>query len=181
MRRIPVIQHTNTFEAVMKAARRVSTPLIAARTFDPASAIQKTLTTLGSRTELTPTVQWDVELRRAVDAMTGLSTFRAEQVLAMSLTKDGPAFDQLWERKTQVIAQTPGLSVWRGGETFDDIGGCGNVKRYLQAVLHGNQPPRVVVFVDELEKALAGTGPDLSGGTTEMAGTRVTWMPEHAD
>src|SRR5450432_2170556 len=60
MRRIPVIQHTNNFEAVMKAARRVSTPLIAARTFDPASAIQKTLTTLGSRTESTPTVQWDV-------------------------------------------------------------------------------------------------------------------------
>src|SRR5450432_3006985 len=58
MRRIPVIQHANDFECVIKAARRVSTPLIAARTFDPASAIQKTLTMLGSKTESTPAVQW---------------------------------------------------------------------------------------------------------------------------
>ena len=301
-----MIQHANDFECVIKAARRVSTPLIAARTFDPASAIQKTLTMLGSKTESTPAVQWDVmrglrhlneagrrvlaqildgrdpetigptdalslgrslpedtilvltnshrfwndpavmqgiwnlrdifkasgctllllaspgarlpeelvqdvlvldqplatvaeleevvretfeaadigqpsdvDLGRAVDAMIGLSTFSAEQVLAMSLTKDGLAFDQLWERKRQVIAQTPGLSVWRNGETFDNIGGCENVKRYLQAVLNGNQPPRVVVFVDEIEKALAGTGTDLSGVKTEMAGTLLTWMQDH--
>jgi hypothetical protein len=299
-----MIQHTNDFEGVMKAARRVSTPLIAARTFDPASAIQKTLTTLGSKAESTPTVRWDVmcglkhlneagrrvlaqildgrdpemigptdvlslahrlpedtilvlanshrfwndpavmqgiwnlrdtfkasgctllllaspgarlpeelvqdvlvldqplpavaeleeivrvtfeaagaeqpsdvDLGRAVDAMIGLSTFPAEQVLAMSLTKDGLAFDQLWERKRQVIAQTPGLSVWRGGETFDDIGGCAN--GFLQAVLSGALPPRVVVFVDEIEKAFAGTGTDLSGVKTEMAGTLLTWMQDH--
>ena len=235
-----MIQHSNDFEAVIKAARRVSTPLIAARTFDPAIATQRALATLGNKTESTPAVQWDVmrgmrhlneagrkvlaqildgrssetigpadalllahqlpedtilvlanshrfwsdpavmqgiwnlrdtfkasgctllllaspgarlpeelaqdvlvldqplpttadleeivretfdaagigqasdaDLGRAVDAMIGLSTFPAEQVLAMSLTKNGLAFDQLWERKRQVIAQTPGLSVFR--------------------------------------------------------------------
>ena len=35
----------------------------------------------------------DADLGRAVDAMIGLSTFPAEQVLAMSLTKNGLAFD----------------------------------------------------------------------------------------
>ena len=119
------------------------------------------------------------DLRRAVDAVIGLASFPAEQVLAMSMTKAGLAFDQLWERKRQVIAQTPGLSVWRGGETFDDIGGCENIKRFLQAVLNGDDPPRVMVFIDEIEKAFAGTGTDLSGVKTEMAGTLLTWMQDH--
>ena len=119
------------------------------------------------------------DLRRAVDAVIGLASFPAEQVLAMSMSKSGLAFDQLWERKRQVISQTPGLSVWRGGETFDDIGGCGNIKRFLQAVLNGEDPPRVVVFIDEIEKAFAGTGTDMSGVKTEMAGTLLTWMQDH--
>jgi hypothetical protein len=118
-------------------------------------------------------------LQRAVDAVIGLAGFPAEQVLAMSLTKAGLDFDQLWERKRQVIAQTPGLSVWRGGETFADIGGCWNIKGFLQAVLNGADPPRVIVFVDEIEKAFAGTGTDLSGVKTEMAGTLLTWMQDH--
>lgn len=119
------------------------------------------------------------DLRRAVDAVIGLASFPAEQVLAMSMNKAGIAFDQLWERKRQVIAQTPGLSVWRGGETFEDIGGCGNAKGFLQSVLNGADPPRVIVFIDEIEKAFAGTGTDLSGVKTEMAGTLLTWMQDH--
>lgn len=119
------------------------------------------------------------DLRRAVDAVIGLASFPAEQVLAMSINKAGLAFEQLWERKRQVIAQTPGLSVWRGGETFDNIGGCDNIKRFLQAVLNADDPPRVVVFIDEIEKAFAGTGTDMSGVKTEMAGTLLTWMQDH--
>ena len=65
--------------------------------------------------------------------------------------------EDLWERKRQIIEQTPGLSVWRGGETFEDIGGVENVKSFLRAVLAGINPPRVIVFIDEIEKAFAGT------------------------
>lgn len=113
---------------------------------------------------------------RAVDALLGLAAFPAEQVVAMSLSKRGLDHDQLWERKRQVIEQAPGLTVWRGGETFQDIGGCSNIKRFLQAVLNGAEPPRVIVFCDEIEKAFAGTGTDLSGVTTEMTGTILSWM-----
>ena len=110
--------------------------------------------------------------RKSVDALLGLAAFPAEQVLAMSLSpKAGLDTEQLWERKRQVIEQTPGLAVWRGGETFNDIGGCENVKRFLQAVIAGRESPRVIVFVDEIEKAFAGTGTDLSGVKTEMTGT----------
>jgi len=61
---------------------------------------------------------------RAVDALLGLAAFSAEQVVAMSVSKHGLDHDQMWERKRQVIEQTPGLTVWRGGETFSDIGGA---------------------------------------------------------
>jgi hypothetical protein len=116
--------------------------------------------------------------RRAVDALLGLSAFPAEQVLAMSLSKSGLDTEQLWERKRQVIEQTPGLSVWRGGESFADIGGCENIKRFLRAVISGEEAARVVVFVDEIEKAFAGTGTDLSGVKTEMTGTMLSWMQD---
>jgi SpoVK/Ycf46/Vps4 family AAA+-type ATPase len=36
----------------------------------------------------------------------------------------------------------------------------------------------VVVFVDEIEKAFAGTGTDLSGVKTEMTGTILSWMQD---
>ena len=97
--------------------------------------------------------------QKSVDALLGLAVFPAEQMLAMSLSpKTGLDTEQLWERKRQVIEQTPGLAVWRGGETFDGIGGCENIKGFLRAVIAGEESPRVIVFVDEIEKAFAGAG-----------------------
>ena len=115
---------------------------------------------------------------KAVDALVGLAAFPAEQVLAMSLSKKGLDLERLWERKRQAVEQTPGLTVWRGGDTFEQIGGCDNIKRFLAAVLHGEEAPRVIVFVDEIEKAFAGTGTDMSGVKTEMTGTMLSWMQD---
>ena len=120
----------------------------------------------------------EADMQRAVDALIGLAAFPAEQVVAMSLSREGLDTEQLWERKRQTIEQSPGLKIWRGGETFADIGGCENVKTFLRAVLAGSEPPRVVVFLDEIEKAFAGTGTDLSGVKTEMTGTMLTWMQD---
>jgi hypothetical protein len=113
-----------------------------------------------------------------VDALIGLAAFPAEQVLALALSKNGVDVERLWERKRQAIEQTPGLSIWRGGETFADIGGCETIKHFLRAVLGGREAPRVIVFVDEIEKAFAGTGTDLSGVKTEMTGTMLSWMQD---
>ena len=117
---------------------------------------------------------------KAVDALLGLAAFPAEQVLAMSLSKNGLDLEQLWDRKRQVIEQAPGLSVWRGGETFEDIGGCENIKRFLTAVIEGEEAPRGIVFLDEIEKAFAGTGTDLSGVKTELTGAVLAWMQDHS-
>jgi hypothetical protein len=123
-------------------------------------------------------VPGDATLSACVDALIGLAAFPAEQVLALALSKNGVDLERLWERKRQAVEQTPGLSIWRGGETFDDIGGCETIKRFLSAVLHGKDAPRVIVFVDEIEKAFAGTGTDLSGVKTEMTGTMLSWMQD---
>ncbi|MCW5979601.1 MAG: hypothetical protein KIT09_16100 [Bryobacteraceae bacterium] len=120
----------------------------------------------------------EATLSKAIDALVGLAAFPAEQVLAMSLSKNGLDLGRLWERKRQAVEQTPGLTIWRGGETFDQIGGCDCIKRFLAAVLEGREAPRVIVFVDEIEKAFAGTGTDMSGVKTEMTGTMLSWMQD---
>jgi hypothetical protein len=115
---------------------------------------------------------------KAVDALIGLGAFPAEQGAAMCLRKEGLDLHALWERKRRVIEEIPGLSVWSGSETFDDIGGCNNVKRFLSAIVSGEEAPRVIVFCDEIEKAFAGTGTDTSGTKTEMMGTILSWMQD---
>ena len=74
-------------------------------------------------------------LSQAVDATIGLSAFPAEQAVALSLSPEGLDLASLWERKRQMIEQTPGLTVWRGGEHFRDIGGVANAKAFLTRLL----------------------------------------------
>ena len=118
------------------------------------------------------------DLSKAGDAVSGLPAFPAEQACFMSMKKDGLDFDYLWERKRQNIGQTMGLSVWRGTQRFVDIGGCANVKTFLSRVLAGENPARAIVFIDEIEKALAGAGGDTSGTSQEMLGTLLTFMQD---
>lgn len=119
-------------------------------------------------------------LAQAADATSGLPAFAAEQVLFMSLTKDGLDMESVWERKRQAIEQAPGLSVWRGKEKFSDIGGCTNCKTFTSRITKGQDSPGAVVFIDEIEKALAGSGPvgDTSGTSQEMLGTLLTFMQD---
>lgn len=119
------------------------------------------------------------EVTKAVDAMIGLASFPAEQVLALSLSRKGINVPTLWERKRQAIEQTRGLSIWQGGETFKDMGGSDNAKQFMTDLFQGRMPPRVIVFVDEIEKAFAGTGTDMSGVKTELTGTMLSWMQDH--
>lgn len=113
----------------------------------------------------------------AVEALRGLSAFAAEQITAMSLRKSGLNIDACWERKRQQIEQTPGLTVWRDGDKFESIGGCDVVKGFLSKILHGNNRPNAIVYLDELEKALAKG--DLSGVSTDQLGALLSYMQDH--
>ena len=119
-------------------------------------------------------------LQRASSALIGLSSFAAEQVVAMSLTPSGLDFEALVERKCKSIEQTPGLSVHRGAETFEDVGGCENAKTFFQKIARGKRKPRIVVFFDEIEKGFAGAQNSTTTDTTtrEMLGEILTWTEE---
>ena len=98
---------------------------------------------------------------KAIAAVQGLSAFVAEQAVAMNVTEEGIDLDSLWEAKRELIEQTPGLSVYRGTETFDSIRGLNSLKVDMRELIDGREPIDGVVFVDEIEKMLAGSG---SGG-----------------
>ncbi len=119
-------------------------------------------------------------LTKAVDALSGVAAFPAEQAAAMSLTPNGLDLNGLWDRKRQMIEATPGLSVNRSGETFDDIGGVENAKSFFRQVLAGAQPPRAVVFIDEIEKSFGGSGTDTSGVSQGFLGTMLSYMQDQA-
>lgn len=114
-----------------------------------------------------------------IDTMSGTSAFGARQILAMSVRRDGIDTDQLWTRKTKMIEQTQGLSIWRGTESFDDLGGLDNLKHFLTKVLtSGTTPVRAILWIDEIEKSLAGTAGDLSGTSQDQLGVILREMQD---
>jgi hypothetical protein len=116
---------------------------------------------------------------RAVEAVQGLAAFPAEQAVAMALTKQGIDIKSLWQRKRQMIEQTPGLKVYDGNERFDSIGGVSVVKGFLSKIIHGKARPNAVVFVDEIEKVMAGASGDTSGVSQDQLGTLLSYMEDH--
>lgn len=126
-------------------------------------------------------------LNKSTDALIGLPAFPAEQATAMCLDidrtkKDKPVgnlgIDNLWDRKRQIINQTPGLSVYTGKEKLEDIGGVASAKAFFRAIMEGKYAPSVIIFIDEIEKAFAGTGTDMSGTKTELTGSMLSWMQD---
>ena len=99
---------------------------------------------------------------KSVEALQGLSAFTAEQVTAMSLTKDGIDLDGLWDRKKAMIDSTPGLTIWKPTTTLDDIIGSDNCNAYLDRFLK-KQDVNLVVWIDEIEKQLHGAEGESNG------------------
>lgn len=100
--------------------------------------------------------------RAAVDALRGLPLFAAETAAAMSMGRRGLDVAAAWERKCALVQQTPGLTVWRGGESFDDLGGLAEVKRFCAALARSARFS-AVVWMDEIEKSMAAMHTDTSG------------------
>jgi hypothetical protein len=122
------------------------------------------------------------EPERVIEAVQGLPAFQAEQVVAMSLTKAGVDVPALWERKRKQIELTPGLKVCRESSTFKDIGGVAVVKDFLGRIMAGQSRPNAVVFVDEIEKFLAGASggaADSSGVSQDQLGQLLSYMQDH--
>lgn len=116
----------------------------------------------------------------ATAAARGLSAFEAEQVFAMSLTKDGIDLDEAWERKIAAVNKTKGVEMVRGGrETFDTLGGLEQAKKFILQRIAGPNPPAAVVFIDEIEKSMAAVGTDTTGVSQDFHGAFLKWMEDN--
>ncbi len=100
-----------------------------------------------------------------VDAALGLTAFGSEQSLAMSVTPEGVDFPALWIRKNQMVADVPGLSMWTGPESFDNLEGYDNAKWIMTGIAEGKEPPLAYVFQDEMDKKSKKAG---SVGSSEV-------------
>ena len=127
-------------------------------------------------------IEVDEETRsKAVDALRGLAAFPSEQAVAMCLSENGVDLEGLWERKRRMISDTKALSVFTGKRSFAGIGGCEQIKKFLQGVINGLDAPQVIVFIDEGEKAFAGASEESSGDngvSKDAMGQILTYMED---
>lgn len=106
----------------------------------------------------------DEVLEKAVDALRGLAAFPADQNAAMNASKkNGLDIDGMWERKRQMIKQTDGLSVWSDGLRFSDLEGIDEIERMFRRIIAGKASPKLIVWLDEVEKIMAGAAGSASG------------------
>jgi hypothetical protein len=117
---------------------------------------------------------------QALELLRGFSPFQTEQLIALSLSKDlGIDLEYLAAERTKLITSTSGLSLYKGTETFEDIQGCANIKQFLTRILNNEaRAPKAIVFIDEIEKSLAGIAGDLSGVSQDYLGQMLSWMQD---
>ena len=186
------------------------------------------------------------DLGTVLDAAAGLTRMEAENAFSLSLVRHGRVVPEtLWELKTGTLKKSGLLTLHRGGEVFDDLGGLDALKSFSKKALGsrkitevrakgvlllsppgcgksafakslGNETGRptlvldvgslmgslvgqteertrqalrivdamapCVLFIDEIEKALAGvqsSGQTDSGVSARMFGTLLTWLSDH--
>jgi hypothetical protein len=183
--------------------------------------------------------------RTQAESARGLTRFEAENAFTLSLTRKGQIdADTVWELKGQMLEKTNALTLHRGKEAFDALGGLENLKDFTRRSLRPGNPTRAkgvlllgppgtgksafakalgnetgrptllfdmnslmskfvgesegnlksalavadamapcVLFVDEIEKALAGGGSSAhagdSGTSKRMFGALLSWMNDH--
>lgn len=120
-----------------------------------------------------------IDRPKVIDGLLGyLSRYGVEQSLALSLDPTGVDLDMLWELKVAALRATAGLEITRPSMNFSDLKGSAGSIHLLNQLLHGKQPPRVVLQLDEIEKMIAGSAGDLSGTTQGLLEQFLTWTEE---
>ena len=129
----------------------------------------------------------DDAISRVVESVKGLPHFGAEQVISMALRSEpvagqkpkfGIDLEHCWVAKRKQVEQTKGLSIHRGGEKFDDLGGLDQIKTYLSRIMTGKRQPKVIVWLDEIEKTGLASRGDTSGVNQDQEGVLLSWMED---
>jgi hypothetical protein len=110
--------------------------------------------------------------RDCKSALAGLASFSAEQNMAMAIDIDRNLLDvqMVWTRKRDTVNQTDGIEMLDDATlpTFADLGGLTAAIDFGVAYFAGRRRPRVVVWLDEIEKMFGGLG---TGGGGDSSGT----------
>lgn len=116
---------------------------------------------------------------QAASATSGQSMFAAEQVISVSLSERGLDVPALREHTRVSIEQTPGLTVYRGAETFDDLRGLASVKARMRQHVAAKKPVGVVVWIDEGADVFSNVEQDTSGVKTDQQRALLVEMEQN--
>lgn len=129
------------------------------------------------------TIHWDEDVKDlCVDALIGLPSYPAEQLVSMSCLDNGTIdFGEMWQGKISQINKCKGLTVWRDLSNFSKIGGHQVLKDETSQIMTGKRRPRLVVMLDEMEKqgGIANSGGDLSGTNNDQHGALLTFIQDN--
>jgi hypothetical protein len=119
-------------------------------------------------------------LEKSADALVGIAAFPSDQATAMHINLKTSKLDiaGMWQRKRDIVSACPGLSFYTGPETLKDAGGLTNIKTYLTQIMKGKRGAKVILRVDEIEKAFAGAGTDTSGVKGDLLGNFLSWVED---
>lgn len=94
------------------------------------------------------------DLGKVLDAAAGLTRHEAENAFSLALVRDGHLTAQtIWQQKSQMLEKSGALSLYRGGDDFDCLGGLEALKSFTRRALRrqGNessiQKPRGVMLL----------------------------------
>jgi hypothetical protein len=96
------------------------------------------------------------DLQRVLDAAAGLTRYEAEGSFALSLTRHNAIRPEtIWEMKAQTLKKNNLLTLHRGTECFDALGGLTNLKDFCRRALRTARPvkPRGILLL-----GVAGSG-----------------------
>ena len=116
-----------------------------------------------------------VQVTHLARRMRGMGHFEAEQVTSMAVSaQDGHLAvdrDLIIEHSRAMIEACRGIKLHRTPETFNDIAGLDELKRIGSQLFRQDQaaPIRVVVFIDEFEKMMAGSDDQAASDNTGVA------------
>ena len=96
------------------------------------------------------------DLRRVLDAAAGLTRYEAEGAFALSLARHNAIRPEaVWELKAQALKKNNLLTLHRGDERFDSLGGLASLKDFCRRAL---RPGRTVQARGILLLGVPGTG-----------------------
>lgn len=116
------------------------------------------------------------DIDRVIDTLLGYpNAFIVEQVISMSLAKTGVDMRALWELRVSMLKTMAGLQISLPQNTFANLAGCLGIKSFLGKYLTGRRPPRIVFWLDEVEKMIGNAAGDSSNVSQALLEQFLYW------